>query len=164
MGEYIYNRDHNGHGLRGFTPDDTGDKFYLEAGYSGIDLADILDKIQEKWPGLSLHDVTIEAEHIHTHCLGYDLYVSGDHTNYLCVSRKAITKDRQTKTFYYISRYDDLDRPTEYYCGENQWMTQTDLDDPKNNRITLRLYENQALARIYGKASEITIRPLEIKD
>jgi len=78
------------HNLRGkgeikeFRPADTDTEFYL---HTSANIEDILLAIKLKWPKISLGDVEISAEHIHTRCLTYDLYDSGDYTDFLKISR-----------------------------------------------------------------------------
>jgi len=78
------------HTLRGkgetkeFRPDDTATEFYL---HTSATVEDILLAIKLKWSEISLGDVEISAEHIHTRCLTYDLYDSGDYTDFLKISR-----------------------------------------------------------------------------
>lgn len=51
-----------------------------------IDLASLLERIAQKWPGKSLGDVEIKAVHHHEYAVGYDLYDGGDYVQYLYVS------------------------------------------------------------------------------
>jgi hypothetical protein len=72
--------------IRTFAPDDTETVKYL---HSGCDytLAEILDIAREKWgEKIGLEDITITAEYIHTDCIGYDLYDSGDYTNFIVIT------------------------------------------------------------------------------
>ncbi len=83
MGEY---RDERG--LRYFTPDNTADKLYIRSG-NVSDLDELLDRVQEHFgPDISLCDIEIEAEHIQTECLGYDIHDPHDYSDYLVLSRK----------------------------------------------------------------------------
>ena len=77
--------------IQTFWPDDTENKMYIDAGWmaSGTSLQELLEKATEKWPGISLADITISAEHIHTDCLGYDLYDPGDYTEFIILSRNS---------------------------------------------------------------------------
>ena len=81
MGHFTY----NGH-LKGFTPDDGPDHFYIDAD-TAPSLNEIILRAEEKW-GLEFNDsnITIEAEHINTRCLGYGRYDPGDHDNFLKIS------------------------------------------------------------------------------
>lgn len=67
-----------------YWPEDTDTKFYI---YKSTSLSDLLEKIQEKWPGAEMKDITIEAEYIQTDCLGYDLYDPGDYGNFLLITK-----------------------------------------------------------------------------
>lgn len=73
-----------GHTIRTFTPDDTDTEFFI---VSGVNIPDLLEKIKKKWPDADLDSIQIEAQYIHTDCLGYDLYDSGDYTSYLKISK-----------------------------------------------------------------------------
>ena len=71
--------------IKSFRPDDTENQFYI-AGSST--LGDIIDACQERWGfQVSVHDIKIEPENIHTDCISYDSYDSGDYTNFLCITR-----------------------------------------------------------------------------
>jgi len=77
-----------GHTIRTFWPDDTDTTMYIQTSYCVIPtLADLLQKIYEKWPGASLDNIEISAEKIHTDCLGYDLYDAGDYTDFLLITK-----------------------------------------------------------------------------
>ena len=78
-------------GIRTFWPDDTDTEIYIAAGgmfAPAINLGDLLvERIYEKWEGASLNNIEITAEHIHTDCLGYDLYDPGDYTTFIKITR-----------------------------------------------------------------------------
>lgn len=77
-------RRHIGGEITSFWPDDTPTEFYLSYEAS---IEDILEKIKEKFgPTASLEDITINPEYIHTDCLYYDCYDSGDYTNFLHIT------------------------------------------------------------------------------
>jgi hypothetical protein len=67
-----------------FWPDDTDTEFYIARSSS---IADILSAVELKWPGVSLSNINIEAENIHTECLTYDLHDAGDYTDFLRISK-----------------------------------------------------------------------------
>lgn len=74
-----------GHTIRTFWPDDTDEEFFIEA---SARMSDIMERAREKWgdkvDGDSpFENVGIEAEYIHTDCLGYDRYDSSDYTKFL---------------------------------------------------------------------------------
>jgi len=82
MGEYI----REGTTIRDFTPDDDENTIYIPVSAT---LTEIIDRCTEKWgKDISFDDLTIEAEYIHTECLGYDLHDPSDNTNYLSITRK----------------------------------------------------------------------------
>ena len=73
-----------------FEPDDDENTIYLKSS-SWITLADIIYIVQSKWPELSdldsLESIYINAENIHTDCLGYDRHDSNDYTNFIVITR-----------------------------------------------------------------------------
>ena len=72
-----------------FTPDDGPDHFYFATGWmeGQVTLDDILETAKVKWgEDVDLSKIDIQAEHIHTNCIGYDRYDPGDYTNYLKIS------------------------------------------------------------------------------
>jgi hypothetical protein len=86
MGEYI----RPGTEITDFRPDDTEDIIWIStSNFSGnpISLTELLEKIHEKWSVVDLDDLKITAEYVHTECLYYDRYDSGDYTNYLKIER-----------------------------------------------------------------------------
>lgn len=79
-----YTTRNNGN-ITDFWPDDTEDTIYLTD--YGMSISDLIDKANDKWPNVSLDDITISAEKIHTSCLYYDLYDGGDWTNFIVLTR-----------------------------------------------------------------------------
>jgi len=72
--------------IRTFWPDDTDSTIYI-ATYTSLTLEELMDKIDDKWPGASRSNITISSEKIHTDCLGYDLYDPGDYTDFIVITR-----------------------------------------------------------------------------
>lgn len=70
--------------IQSYLPDDTETTLYIRSG--GHSLQDILDFAQSKWPGVSLENIQIESEKIHTDCLTYDQYDPADYTEYLVLT------------------------------------------------------------------------------
>lgn len=64
-----------------FWPDDTATVLYF-SDHRRMTLQDMIDKAKEKWPEATFDQIEISAEHIHTHCVYYDRYDSGDYTNF----------------------------------------------------------------------------------
>lgn len=64
-------------------PVDTDDTLYI---LENTTLSVMLDAIKEKWGDVNFDDVTINAQYIHTRCLGYDLYDASDYDNYLVIT------------------------------------------------------------------------------
>lgn len=73
--------------IRDFWPDDTDTMMYIESGYSSVKLNDLIEKINEKWPGSKMSDFEISSEYTHTSCLGYDLYDSSDYTHFIVITK-----------------------------------------------------------------------------
>lgn len=67
-----------------FWPADTETEIYYA---NETSLAEILESIKTRWPNISMTEISIQAEYIHTHCLGYDLYDSSDYTNFVVVRK-----------------------------------------------------------------------------
>lgn len=72
--------------IRTYWPDDTEDTMYIE-GITCPTLADLLNKAQEKWPGITPDKIQISGEKIHTDCLGYDLYDPTDWTDFIILTK-----------------------------------------------------------------------------
>lgn len=51
-----------------------------------VSLADVIEKVQEKWPGVSLDKVQIEAYKHHQYATTYDIYDSSDYVDYIYIS------------------------------------------------------------------------------
>jgi hypothetical protein len=70
--------------IRTFWPDDTDTEIYIS---ETCTLEQIRSWIADKWPGASMANISISSEHIHTDCLGYDCYDSGDYTTFIVIRR-----------------------------------------------------------------------------
>ena len=66
-----------------FWPKDTGKQFYL---YGKTDLQTIMNRAHQKWSGITLSEIEIEPEYVHTDHLTHDLYDSSDWANFLCIT------------------------------------------------------------------------------
>lgn len=73
--------------IRTFWPDDTENTLHISSDAS-LNLEELLFKAQKKWPGISLDQIQISADKIHTDCLGYDMYDSSDYTNFIILEKK----------------------------------------------------------------------------
>jgi len=71
-------------GVKCFEPDNTDDTLYFRP---GISLAEIMDVVSSRWPDVCESEILIKAEHIQTHCIGYDLYDAGDYTDFIVVEK-----------------------------------------------------------------------------
>ena len=76
-----------GHTIPTFWPDDTDTEIYIRTDCGQPTVAELLEKIQDKWPGTSAENITIDSQKIHTDCLGYDLYDAGDYTDFIIITR-----------------------------------------------------------------------------
>lgn len=70
---------------KSYWPENTDDTLYFP--YE-TNLQSMLDEVKKIWPDVLLEDISIEAKHIHTEHLGYDLYDSTDYTDFVVVTRK----------------------------------------------------------------------------
>lgn len=71
--------------IQNYDPDDGPDHFYLTS-FAGLD--EIIRIAQLKWGAdLDLETIQIEACHIHTRCLTYDLHDPGDYDDFLLITR-----------------------------------------------------------------------------
>ncbi|MDO8429781.1 MAG: hypothetical protein Q7S73_00230 [bacterium] len=66
-------------------PEETKETLYIE-GTLGMNFQELYEKIQAKWPGITMEEIQIEPEYFHTHCITYDVYDSGDWTNFFCIT------------------------------------------------------------------------------
>jgi hypothetical protein len=66
--------------------DDDGTMFFLSGGdYS---MAELLEKINERWPDATLESIEIRSEHMHTESIYYKLYDAGNYTDFIILTRK----------------------------------------------------------------------------
>lgn len=83
-------RKHRGGETRHFWPDDTDKEFYIS---NSATMEEIFERCREKWPdascplGFSIGNIRIEAQFLHTDCLGYDSMDWGDYTHFLCITK-----------------------------------------------------------------------------
>jgi hypothetical protein len=68
-------------------PKNDENTLYLDGGWSWP-LSELIEKITEHFGQIALDKLDIRAEHIHTRCLTYDLYDSGDWDTYIVITRK----------------------------------------------------------------------------
>lgn len=72
-------------------PEDDKGTLYISCGMSSfeIDFMDMLDRIKSHFgEEISLEELDITAEYIHTRCIGYDQFDSSDYDNYIVITRK----------------------------------------------------------------------------
>ena len=84
-----------GYGTRGgafggkistFEPDNTEKVLYINTTYITVGLDEVLGKIREHFGVIPFGRFDIDAEYIHTDCLGYDSYDPGDYSNYIKIT------------------------------------------------------------------------------
>jgi hypothetical protein len=68
--------------IKTYWPTDDESTIYIE---SSASLADIQNRISEKWGNINAREITIESEYIHTNCLTYDLYDANDWTKFIII-------------------------------------------------------------------------------
>lgn len=66
-------------------PEDTDKEMWIEDN-GGLTLLGMIERVQQKWPGLSLADVNIRPVNHHQYCIYYDLHDAGDYVPYLVFS------------------------------------------------------------------------------
>jgi hypothetical protein len=77
-----------GHTIRTYWPDDSDDTMYIQTSdCAPPTLAELMAKIEEKWPGTSAANIQIDCDEIQTDCLGYDSYDPIDHTNFIIITK-----------------------------------------------------------------------------
>jgi hypothetical protein len=69
-----------------FWPDDTETEMYVVAN-SDYSIADLLEMAKEKWPDATPENVSVSSEKVHTNCIYYDLYDSGDYTDFVILKK-----------------------------------------------------------------------------
>lgn len=69
-------------------PQDDENTIYIADHGQHINLLEINELVIKKWPGISLSDVIISAEHRHVAHLGYDLYDPTDYQDYIVISKQ----------------------------------------------------------------------------
>lgn len=75
--------------ITNFTPDDTDDEMYINCQYTEWDFCGIIEKAKFKWgDDITLDELYISAENIHTRCIYYDQHDPSDWDVYLVISRK----------------------------------------------------------------------------
>lgn len=75
-----YTYRNQGH-ITDYWPDDEDNCFYIA---NSCGLAEIIEQAERRWGrSIDLARIQITSEYIHTNCLTYDLYDSGDYTEFL---------------------------------------------------------------------------------
>lgn len=67
-------------------PVETENDMWLSTGGGDYSLSEIIEKAKQKWPNVSLDDISITAVNHHQYSTGYDMHDSGDYVEYLYVS------------------------------------------------------------------------------
>lgn len=69
-----------------YTPDNDQDILYIRSN-SEINLDDLIDQIEDHFGTRDLSKFSISSEYIHTRCIYYDIFDSGDYDNYIIITR-----------------------------------------------------------------------------
>lgn len=70
-----------------FWPEDTDTELYIPS-YSNTSLADLIEKAKKHFgEDVSLEDLEIGSEYIHTNCITYDLFDSSDWTDFVVITK-----------------------------------------------------------------------------
>ena len=83
--------------IRDFEPDDSKSEMYLKTDFSSISFQEIWEKCREKWPGIKMDEIHLDAQHIQTECLGYGRYDRMDYTNFICITSSSEYFERMKK-------------------------------------------------------------------
>lgn len=77
-------------GTRSFWPDNNEEVLYVaSSGYESTTFQYLIELAKEHFGDrFNIETVTIEAEHIHTNCLGYDQYDPSDYTNFFVIRQE----------------------------------------------------------------------------
>ena len=73
-----------------YWPKNTKRTIYLYGEYT---IAEILNRINEKWPNCNPESITLSSEYIHINCLTYDLYDSNDYKEFLVITNTDIEEN-----------------------------------------------------------------------
>ncbi|WEM34371.1 hypothetical protein [Xanthomonas phage X1] len=79
-----------GGNIRTFQPDNTKDVLYIDTTFSSVTLKELMEKIREHFGSDDIEKFDIEAQYIHTDCLGYDCYDPGDYSSFIVITRTGI--------------------------------------------------------------------------
>ncbi len=72
-----------------FEPDDDENTLHIRSEFAGLTLEDLLERAQKKWgPDIKLENIGISSEKIHTRCIFYDCYDSGDYENFIILTKE----------------------------------------------------------------------------
>mgnify|MGYP006951382221 CR=1 FL=1 len=69
-----------------YRPDNDENTLYIES-VGLASFAELCERIKDHFGDYPLHLLDIRAEHIHTDCVGYDLYDRGDYTDYIVIEK-----------------------------------------------------------------------------
>lgn len=72
--------------IRTYWPDDTDNTMYIDTSIP-LSLAELMERAQEKWPGITPDQIKISSEEIQTDCLGYDAYDPMDYTDFIILEK-----------------------------------------------------------------------------
>ena len=73
---------------RSYTPENDKNTLYINSNYISIGFEELQQCIENHFGAeINMADLSIEAEYIHTECLGYDLYDPSDYTRFLVIRK-----------------------------------------------------------------------------
>lgn len=78
-----------GHTIQCFEPDNSATELWIATGWmsSATSLGELIALARSHFrEDVDISQLTITAHHIHTDCIGYDCYDSGDYTDYICIT------------------------------------------------------------------------------
>lgn len=119
-----YTSRNNGQ-ITDFWPDNDDETIYIES-IGGISIPSLIQIAQEKWPNISLSDIEITSEKIHTHCITYDLYDAGDWTEFVVIKKTGDTPAEPQELIQ--SRLEALEEGAKRFCISSALPIKTLLD------------------------------------
>lgn len=83
MGEYRDTRN-----IKHYEPDNSDNTLYIRTSDTrNITMDELLEKIQNHFGDVSMSNLAISSEYIHTRCITYDKYDPGDYDNFIVIER-----------------------------------------------------------------------------
>lgn len=82
-----YQRREGQYNIVDYTPDNDENTLYIRTD-DYTDFEEIIAQTRKHFGTNNISDFLISSEYIHTRCVYYDLYDSGDYDNYIVIRRK----------------------------------------------------------------------------